>query len=81
MGGRRNMGLLIKHTSCRSCEKEINSLGKFNREKIFEFYYLGSRFEMCEECFHIEMKKMKILDEAGFETDYDFSAENEKAHV
>jgi hypothetical protein len=63
------MGILIRNTQCRCCEKSINS-----REKtLFEFYYLGSRFEVCEDCFEVEMKKMEILVKAGFETDYEFS--------
>lgn len=71
------MGLLVRHTTCRSCETEVNSLGRLGHKKIHEFYYLGTRFEMCEDCFQVEMKKMKILDEAGFETDYDFSLEGD----
>jgi hypothetical protein len=66
------MGLAIRVTNCRSCETEISSSGKFNKKVLKEFYYLGTRFEMCEECYEVEMKKMKILNDAGFETDYDF---------
>jgi hypothetical protein len=70
------MGRLIRHTSCRGCETEIDSLGKLTSKKIFNFYYLGCRFEMCESCYNLEMKKMEVLIKAGFETDYDFSEDD-----